>query len=213
MQEANLVLPVSLMDHPYDQTESKSDSLKTLLAKAKAGEPQAVQDLFDQYADLLLKVIRARMTPEMRSAWDSVDFLQLARFKLHGCNIEDKDFETPQAFLAYMIRIAQNEVGQVKRQRANRTKGNVNKEVPIETLTPTEAEKLVDREPKPEETQMADEQWRRALQRMPALYRAFAVRLRDGYTHKEIAAEFDVSERTVGRALNRLKEELLGEAE
>ncbi len=176
-------------------------------------DPRAVQDLFDQYVGAVFTVIRAKMNPTMRSANDSEDFLQKTRMKLALGNFEDKDFETPQAFLAYMCRVAEREVQQVKRQHARCTEGWVNQEKPLAQLSAAELERVLDKAPDACAVQIAEDRWQRALAALPPVYRYIALKLRDGFTQIEIAKELELCERTVGRAIKKLRELLLADSE
>ena len=49
---------------------------------------------FDQFALPILLAIRARMDRELRSAWDSADFVQQTHIKLDSCDLAGKHFAT-----------------------------------------------------------------------------------------------------------------------
>ena len=187
--------------------------MQKLFDKARIGESRALQAFFDKYAGPILAVIRANMNSPMRSEFDSDDFLQQTRMKLSQCNFADNDFETPQAFLAYMMRVAEREVLQVKRKFARRTKGGVNHEKPIETLPVEDMREFVDHGPAASEVQIAEERWQRALAVLAPGYRYIATRLRDGFTQVEIAKETGLSERTIRRVLEKLRKALLADEE
>jgi RNA polymerase sigma factor (sigma-70 family) len=120
-----------------------------------------------------------------------------------SCDIEAKHFENAQAFLAFMIQIAEREVLQEKRKVVRRRKLGPQKS--LEELSQKEAGELLDGQAEPVDLEIAREQWQRALKQLLPAYRAIALRLRDGFTHAEIAAEFKVSERTVRRVVQQLR--------
>jgi DNA-directed RNA polymerase specialized sigma subunit len=55
---------------------------------------------------------------------------------------------------------------------------------------------------------MAEEKLSRAEACLPLVYGFIVNRLRQGFTHKEIATELKISERTVGRAVKKLADNL-----
>lgn len=176
-------------------------------------DPAAVQAFFDQYAPLFLVVIRARMTPKLRCIFDSVDFLQETRMKLQGCALDKKDFESPEAFIGFIQRIAERQVLQALRKQARRSHGDPNHEKPIDGLAPQEAAQLVDRSPDPLEVEIAEERWRRAVEKLPPVYRHIAMRFREGYRQAEIAREMGLHEMLVSRVIKKLRAALMEDEE
>ena len=65
---------------------------------------------------------------------------------------------------------------------------------------------LWDRQPSASRWVMGREQWERLVRQFPPAHRAILDRLRDGYTHEEIAAMVGVCVRTVERIVRRLRE-------
>jgi RNA polymerase sigma factor (sigma-70 family) len=178
-----------------------------LFRQAQLGSPEAMQIFFDKSHDTILRVIRARMNREMRSTWDSADFMQRTSQKLHSCNIKDMHFETPQAFLGYLLKIAQNEVHQEKRKLHNRMKANGQ----IHALSQEEEEQAEDLAPDAHDVFTTEEKWQEALASLSVEYQAVAIQLREGYTHREIAAALKISERTVRRVVYLLRKLYLGD--
>jgi RNA polymerase sigma factor (sigma-70 family) len=162
--------------------------------RAQSGDADAMATFFDQFAMPILLAVRARMNPELRSAWDSADFVQRARIKLDRCDLASKHFETPRAFLAYVVRVAEREVQQAKRKRQHRQK-------PLDGLTPAEAEQMVDRSPGPLSADVQKEFLQNALAALKPQEREIIVLLGQHYKHEEVAEKLQISERTVGRAV------------
>jgi RNA polymerase sigma factor (sigma-70 family) len=186
---------------------SAVNSFNDLFRQAQLGSPEALQTFFDKYRDAVLDVIRARMNRALRSAWDSADFMQRTRKKLLALKIDGKQLETLAALLAYINKIAQREVQQELRKRQNEKKAS------IDALSPAQEQQLVDRAPAVHDELAREETWHNILASFTPAHQAIAIRLREGYEHSEIAAERGVSERTVGRVAERLRELLIGEKE
>jgi RNA polymerase sigma factor (sigma-70 family) len=177
--------------------------------KARVGDRAARQVLFDLYAPAVLRMVRHKMNSEMRSAWDSNDFLQEARLKLAQSDFENMHFANPDAFLGYLIWLTERIVQQAKRKLARRTEGNVNQVKPLDKLTAEELERVIDKSPEVCDVEIVEEQWRYALATLTPSNRLIALWLREGFTHVEIAQKLECSERTVRRVVVRLKELLL----
>jgi RNA polymerase sigma factor (sigma-70 family) len=181
-----------------------------LLARAQAGCPVAAQLFFNKYASMLLHAIRRRLkrSPEVRTVWDSDDFMQRTRAKLFKIDFDQKHFENPQALLAYLTRTAKNEVGQEGRKLSRQAKmagfeGQAVKKVSADTLG-----EIADKAPDPAAEVETEELWQTVLDSFPPTGGKVAVLLRDGYTHDEIAKELNICDRIVRRVVAELKEKL-----
>jgi hypothetical protein len=97
-------------NHSADPASTSQESFDELFVRARSGSPAAVQAFFDAHAKEILHAIRMRMDSDVRAELDSEDILQRARIKLFLCKLEERYFQTPQDFLAYMIVTAQREV-------------------------------------------------------------------------------------------------------
>src|SRR3954454_3319080 len=74
-----------------------ADSLDTLLVKLANGEESAAERGFRDYEPLLRAMVRRRLTPMLRTKFDSVDVVQsvwadvLERYRLEGWRFNDRD--------------------------------------------------------------------------------------------------------------------------
>jgi DNA-directed RNA polymerase specialized sigma24 family protein len=195
-------------NHSADPASTSQESFNELFVKARSGSPAAVQAFFDAHAKEILHAIRMRIDSDARAELDSDDILQRARIKLHIFKLEEKFFQSAEDFLAYMIVTAQREVQQVKRKHFRQTEGNRNRKRSIETLSEEEVQKLVDPAPGCQVVAMAEEEWTCAVASLPLVYRFIVIRLRQGFTQKEIATELKICERTVGWAVKMLADAL-----
>jgi RNA polymerase sigma factor (sigma-70 family) len=174
--------------------------LKKAFDDANANGGVALKALIDEYAGPLLRVIRARLRRNnLRSQYDSADFLQRTRVKLEQCDLASKHFETADQFLAYMIRVAQNEIGQAARKQHVPERS-------LDGLTAAEQQQMTAHDPQPDDIAVADEMWRNALAKLDRSHRGIAWMLRDEYMEVEIAKKLGISDRTVRRVLKKLQE-------
>jgi hypothetical protein len=109
----------SLHEEAHVMSETPADPrrpnpFEELFAKARTGDRDARLAFFERFALAVKRVIRHHMymNPELRSLWDSDDFMQRTRMQLFIAEFQELDFGTPKAFLAYMMRVAQREVQQ-----------------------------------------------------------------------------------------------------
>jgi RNA polymerase sigma factor (sigma-70 family) len=81
-----------------------NDSLDTLLVKLSLGEDSAAERVFRDYGPILRAMVRKRLTPTLRTKFDSMDVVQsvwtdlLAAYRAKGWQFNDRDHL--RAFLA-----------------------------------------------------------------------------------------------------------------
>ena len=179
--------------------------INDLFQRAKAGDRDAKQEFITQHLESFLYVIRMKRSLATQSVGGLSDFVQQLRMKVHQCDFEDKDFESPRAFAAFLCKIADREVGQVERKQRRRGKTKS-----LEGLSQKENQQLVDAAPAPMAVQAAEEAWQIALRSLKSpLQRDIAQLLRHDVAHGEIATLLGTSERSVCRTANTLDEALL----
>ena len=143
------------------------------------------------------------MSRDLRSKFDSVDFVQAVWASFFAKVPRRQGFDHPQALMAFLVTLAQNKVVDAVRQRLQTQKYNVNRERPLEG----EAAGMAARQPTPSQEAVANDEWRRLLAELPDRYQRMLVLLREGHTQKDIARELNVNEKTVRRVLDKLNEE------
>ncbi len=183
-----------------------ADEFKDLMQRVRDGSEDAARELLDRYGEHILRVVRRKLHRELRSKFDSVDFVQavwasfFADIPLRG------SFDRPQALIAFLVTLAQNKVIEVVRQRMKTQKYNINRERPLEAAAP-DAAAVASRDPTPSQVAIANDEWRRLLADLPARYQRMLELLREGHTQKDIARELGVNEKTVRRVLEKLNGE------
>lgn len=183
------------------------DEFKNLMQRVHDGSEDAARELLDRYGEHILRVVRRKLSRELRSKFDSVDFVQAVWASFFAGAPKRRGFEHPQALIAFLVTLAQNKVVDAVRQRMLTQKYNVNRERALDGSVSGEAAALAAREPSPSQVAVANDEWRRLLADLPARYRRMLELLREGHTQKDIARELGVNEKTVRRLLDRLNEE------
>lgn len=178
-----------------------------LMAGLRAAEPWAAEELCRAYAPILRAIVRRRLHPDLRTHFDSLDFVQDVWASFLAVPRERFNFDTSDALRQFLTQVALNKVGETYRQRFCTEKRNIRREVPLEQTTPCGCRSdLVSADPTPSWVAIAAEEWEQLLNRFPAGHRAVLVRLREGWTHDEIAEMTGVSRSTIKRIIRRLKE-------
>jgi DNA-directed RNA polymerase specialized sigma24 family protein len=177
------------------------------IALLKAGDPTAVQPLWQDYFLRLSRLARARLRITARGAADEEDvalsaFDSFCRRAEHGQfpRLEDRD-DLWQLLVVLTVRKAANLIHHEGRQSRGRGRLRRLSDVP----TP-ELERLLGAEPSPEFAAEAADECRRLLDRLgDATLRQVALWKLEAYTNAEIAAELGCAETTVERKLRSIR--------
>jgi RNA polymerase sigma factor (sigma-70 family) len=165
----------------------------------------AVRQLIDRYGTSLLKAIRARLSRNLRREFDSDDFVQ----KVWTSFFEDPEvwhFETPEALVAYLSRIARNQIlDEVRRRRPGR-----DTPAAAQSLTATDPSfgTLLDvpsRERRPISTVANREMLQKMRDGLDEEDRRTIDLVLQGFTHEEVARQVGCSVRRVGRIVKRAR--------
>jgi RNA polymerase sigma-70 factor (ECF subfamily) len=183
------------------------DEFADLMKRLRDGSEEAARELLDHYTGHILRVVRRRLSRELRSKYDSVDFVQAVWASFFADAPRQHRFDHPEALMAFLVTLAQNKVIEAVRKRLMTQRYNVNREQqfgqPSEQLAP----KLRGREPTPSQAALANDEFQHMLTDLPVNYQRVLVMLREGQSHKDIARELNLNERTIRRILERLKKE------
>ena len=178
-----------------------------LFARVRAGEPEATQVLFENYGDLLLKVVRRHLNPVLRSQVDSADFVQEAWLAMLQDTTIKANFETPHQFGAFLATVARNKVVDVVRRGLMSAGYNVNREVRLSTDSSDSNTATLHRET-PSKSVVRRELKNVLLQDLKPAFRRIGMRIFDGIEVSTIAEELGVSQRTVERVRKQIVEHL-----
>src|SRR5687767_3598962 len=188
-----------------DANSSWSSTL-SLLARARAGDPDALDDLFARYLPMLSRWARGRLPLWVRDASDTQDLVQdtlLQTFK----KIDGFEHRGEGAFQAYLRQAVMNRIRDALRKAQRRPdRDDLDEEAADPGLSPLEA--AVGTE--------ALEQYDSALDRLAPGDRELVVaRIELGLSYAEVAAATgkptpNAARMAVSRALLRLAEEIRG---
>jgi RNA polymerase sigma-70 factor (ECF subfamily) len=177
-----------------------------LLSRLRAGDRSAADTLYRRYGPFIRAVVRRRLDPRLRPRYDSLDFVQDVWASFLALPPDRTTFPTPDALVAFLNRVAYHRVLEAHRDRFVRQRDNINRETPIDDADGEHPENLRSPTPTPSQYAIAGEALDQLLSRLPAGYQVVVQRLREGYSHAEIARMAGVSLTTVNRVIRRLKE-------
>jgi RNA polymerase sigma-70 factor (ECF subfamily) len=106
-----------------------------LLARYRAGDPKALDQLYARYLDRLLAVTRLRMGPKLRAKMESADIVQEAVLaSLRG--LGSFEYKGEGAFFHYLCKLAENRMRDMA-EHFGALRRDVARERPLEPLRPT----------------------------------------------------------------------------
>jgi len=194
---------------------SSDGSITHWLTRLQAGEPTAIQRLWERYFHRLVGLARARLHGRPRRAADEEDvalsaFDSFCRAAAQGRfpQLADRD-NLWQLLVVITTRKALRLVRQEGRQK--RGGGAVLdeaalRETGVSPLAMTDFEEFLSLDPTPEFAAEMTEECQRLLARLPeATLRAVALAKMEGYTNEEIAARLGCGLRTIERKLGLIR--------
>src|SRR3954453_2325731 len=182
------------------------DSLDTLLVKLANGEESAAERVFREYEPLLRAMVRRRLTPMLRTKFDSVDVVQsvwadvLERYRREGWRFSDRDH-----LRAFLSRVTFNHFF----HQCRRNSHALEREHPFpageSAALPPPAQ------PRPSQVVQADELWETLVDLCPPTHLEVLRLKRQGLPLAEIAARTGLHESSVRRSLYELARRLAAE--
>ncbi|MBW3543134.1 MAG: sigma-70 family RNA polymerase sigma factor [Planctomycetes bacterium] len=174
-----------------------------LMTELRAGSEDAVRELVAEYGPYLLRVVRRRLADELRTKFDSQDFVQSV-WKSLFANLDVIDrFDRPGQLAEFLAAMAGNKLVDEYRRRMLRKQHNVQREKPLLMEQKGDKPYYRSREPSPSTVASAREEWARLAPYEQRLLELWAA----NETLDAISRELNVSERTVRRVLERLAKE------
>lgn len=183
-----------------------NEGFARLIREWQTGSPDALGELLTRHADAVRAAVRRRLPDRLRAEYDSLDFVQDVWTSLAALAPDRYEFPDQDALVGFLTRVAEYKVIETVRQRFGTRKRDVNREERLPENPDNCAMAPPDRQPSPSQLVIGDERWGQLLGQLPEGHKIVAERLREGYTHAEIANQTGLSLRTVERVVRRLKE-------
>jgi DNA-directed RNA polymerase specialized sigma24 family protein len=189
-------------------------SISEWLAGLKAGEPVAVQKLWERYSAALIRLASSRLRnfPQRLADGEDVAISVFSTLWRGGRAGRFVDVRNRDELWWLLARITQQKCVDLKRRETAKKRGS-GKVAPGDEAQAYTLDQLIGKEPSPELLTSMDEQyrWLMSLLRDDTTRKVAAYRI-EGYTVEEIASRLSIGTRSVERKLqlirNRWSEEL-----
>jgi RNA polymerase sigma factor (sigma-70 family) len=176
-----------------------------LMQQLRQGTPEASRRLVEEYGKYILRAVRRRLSHELRTQFDSMDFVQDVWASFCTIPPECYNFQQPEDLIRFLADLAANKVTDAYRQRFQAWKNNRNRTRSLDGSATVEAFNLIGDQPTPSQDLMNREQVDRLLQDQPPEVQRVLLLLTSGRTQQEIADELGVNVRTVRRLLESIR--------
>jgi RNA polymerase sigma factor (sigma-70 family) len=175
-----------------------------LMERVFTGDEQAAVKLLDRYGSAVLHAVRSRLHKQLRSKFDSLDFVQDVWASFFANPPEHHAFRDQEKFIAFLERIARNKVADAARQRLMGQQYNINREESLNNSTIGGPDEVPAVQATPSEVVMGRECWDQLLDGEPIVYQRIMILLREGKKPLAIAAEMGINLRTVRRVTAKM---------
>jgi RNA polymerase sigma-70 factor (ECF subfamily) len=182
----------------------ESDDFTALMQRLNEGSQDAARELFERYGPHIQRVVRRKLDRKLRSKFDSLDFVQDVWTSFFAARQGRREFDRPEALVAFLANMAYHKVIDAFRQRVQTRKHNVRREHSLESSRTGLGGNLVAQQPTPSQVVVAKERWEMMLQGQPAHYQDILRLLRQGNTHQEVADRLGLNEKTVRRVVQKI---------
>jgi RNA polymerase sigma factor (sigma-70 family) len=193
----------------YPMSDSSNPDSDELIARARAGDQAAWEELFRTCYPKVIRVVRRKLDRPMRSLYDSTDFVSDVMKSL-AANLDRLDFPSLGSLIAFLAQAAEQKViDEYRRQHTQ--KRDITRERALVGANGTDV--MPSDDPTASQVAQASEIRERLLAGQDELERSVIELRRLGYTNVEIAERTGWNIRKVQRFLKDLHDSLLDEAE
>jgi RNA polymerase sigma-70 factor (ECF subfamily) len=177
-----------------------ASEFRALIGQVQQGSQEAARQLADAYGPHVRRYVHRALSRELRSQYDSLDFVQLVWASFFHQPEDLPQIESPGQLVNYLARMAQHKLLDEQR-RLHAQKNDVAREQRFDEPD----KQLASRDPTPSAVAIFHEEWETLVNRQPGEV-GRVVQLRyEGATYQEIADELQIHERTARKAIDRLQ--------
>jgi RNA polymerase sigma-70 factor (ECF subfamily) len=184
----------------YDEAKE----FESLMQRVERGEQQAAWELLEAYGSHLQRYVRRSLSREMRTRFDSVDFVQVVWASFFREPEKLRRISSPAELMAYLATLARNKVVTEVRREVHTQKRDMRREIRLDAVHDKDQHDLASRDPTPSAVAMFRERWNRLVDGQPPHVRRIVELRFAGATYTEIAEELHIHERTARKAIERL---------
>lgn len=180
----------------YERSE-----FRDVIEQVCSGSHEAAWTLIERFGPHIKRVVRRRLSAQMRSKFDSADFVQMVWTSFFEHPQKIARFEQPEQLIGFLARVALNKVVDASRQNEC-AKHNVRKEQPLQT--PGSSETPDRRADTPSQIAIARERWSDMVSHLSERDRRILEHRMSGATFVEIGRQLGMHERTVRHIVSEL---------
>jgi RNA polymerase sigma factor (sigma-70 family) len=182
-------------------TEAKS--FRDLLEEVRSGSQDAAWELVDTYGPHVHRYVRRVMHRDLRSKFDSLDFVQIMWASLFRQPGRLTSFDQPEQLIAHLITLAKNKVIDELRRRTVTARYDMGREKQLPGDDDADGD-VRQPPPTPSAVAIAKERWVHLLSNQNATVQSVVTMRLRGETFDEIADKLQIHERTARKAIARL---------
>lgn len=181
----------------------ETSAFRDAIERVCAGSEQAAQDLIDDYGPHIQRVVRRKLSQQMRSKFDSEDFVQMVWTSFFTEPDRISRFQEPSELISYLATMAVNKLMQEARRRFTYQKHNVFREQSLENGNAPESS-YVRKSNTPSQIVMAREHMDEMMRGQSDRNRRIVEMRMNGATYVEIAKVLNINERTAREVIEEL---------
>lgn len=184
----------------------QSQDFGALLQGIRDGSNAAYEQLIALYGDHVVRVVRRKLAPAMRSLFDSADFVQ----SIWAVSIKNRErlanCRNAYELINLLTKVAGDRMIDERRRRLILERQNLNREVPLAQLPGSRS--LRQPGATGSEVAIAKECLQQLVHQQVTQVRLMVQMRLEGATHEEIADALGVNTKSVQRALRRLERQV-----
>lgn len=176
--------------------EPVHSEFQQILHRICEGSDDAVWEFIESYGPHIQRVIRRRLHPQLRTRFDSVDFMQMVWASFFAQPEAIRRFRDRDDLIRYLMTVARNKVVDESRRRHNAMRN-----LPPEDETPQRADATRAPQPTPSQIAMARERWESMMNGHTERNRRIVQLRMSGATYLEIGQTLGIHERTARQVI------------
>jgi RNA polymerase sigma-70 factor (ECF subfamily) len=188
----------------------EAEQFRLLMERVRSGETEAMGDLLRHFEQEVRIVVRQKLPRRLRVRYDSMDFVQsVYQSIMADWRTEPPErFESPEKVLAYLSTTARNKVLEIYRKETRTKKYDIKKEVASVVSGGSSGAEYEPRgnDPSPSQYAQAKDLLDNLTRGKPAVVAHVLDLRQQGLTFDEIGERVGLSDRSVRRMLDDLKE-------
>jgi RNA polymerase sigma-70 factor (ECF subfamily) len=187
---------------------SKPTEFAALMRRLRDGSEEAAWELVEHYGSSVQRVIRRSLNEQMRSKFDSIDFVQAVWFSLFKERERFNSFQTPAQLSAFLMGMARNKLAHEQRRRLETRKHDLRREEAVDAEDQDHEHEHIDRNSvRPSQIAQARELWHSLIAGESEQNQGIVKLRLAGLTYDEIGSTLGIHGRTARRVIDRLSKE------